>query len=73
MQNRMKKTYHIPKTSLPEALKMSMMEMSDAKTHTQALKLWWRALVSSMLRQHLSCSKAHCHTKCKTDHKTHCH
>ena len=41
VQTRIKKTYLLLKTSL-EALKMLMTEMSDAKTHAQALKTWQR-------------------------------
>ena len=72
MQKGTNKTYLLLKTSL-EALKTSTTETPDAlKTLARALKLQRRALAPSVLRQHLSCSKVCCRTKCKTGRKTHC-
>ena len=70
-QNQMKMTYLLLKPSL-EAFKILTTEMLDAlKTLAQASKLQHRALAPSMLRGHLSYSKAR-RTKCKTGHTAHC-
>jgi len=62
------KTYQ-PKTSL-EAQKTSTTELSDAKTHARAQKLWQRA-PAPRAQGHQSYSKA-CRTKHKTDCRTRC-